>query len=191
MALRCSAALLKGSIRPRARDLQQPSAIVNPARPNDAIRQLGVLKRLARQNGTVQRTFRTMRREFPTDSRTTDLTNQVYFRKWHHLKYCTQMIQYSIRRGLRLRDEIEEEASMTQKPWAENVSTSFLGSGRLHKDDANHGKLDAELVKKAGDKVAAQKNDAGFKIDELRKLAAGTCRVNWQAPRGNAKTPAE
>lgn len=97
---------------------------------------------------------------------------------------------------MRLRDEIEEEAAMTQKPWAENVGTSFLGSGRLQKPDlerANSGKLDAASVKKAGDRTAAQEKDAGFSMDELRKLATGTCRIKWraQAPTENAKSPSE
>ncbi|CAE7504779.1 unnamed protein product [Symbiodinium natans] len=73
----------------------------------------------------------TMCREFPTDTRVINRQNQVYFAKWHYMKYCTQVIQYSMRRGLRLRADIEEQGAIAQKQVLENVPISPWGSGRL------------------------------------------------------------
>ncbi|CAE8627898.1 unnamed protein product [Polarella glacialis] len=169
-----ASALRLGPLRSRARDLLEPSAIPNPKKPNDAVRQLHMIRRLAKQNGTLQRVFRTQRREFPTDTRKTDLHNQVYFRKWHHLKYCTQMIQYSDRNGLRLRDDVESESACAQKPWAENLKTPFQGSGRLREDelgDANKGGLDRDSVDRAGTWRENRAVDKGFSREQLLKLA--------------------
>ncbi|CAK9025300.1 Hypothetical protein (Fragment) [Durusdinium trenchii] len=105
------------------RDLIAPSVAVTD-RANDAIRQFNKFRRLARQNGDIQRAARTVRREFPTDTRVINRQNQVYFAKWHYMKYCTQVIQYAIRKKLpsgetlRLRLDIEDENAMTQKPFA-------------------------------------------------------------------------
>mmetsp|Transcript_65371 Transcript_65371/g.115987 ORF Transcript_65371/g.115987 Transcript_65371/m.115987 type:complete len:186 (-) Transcript_65371:35-592(-) len=172
MAFFASLPRLAGPLRSRARDLMEPSAIINPKKPNDASRQLNVLRRMARQNGTLKRVFRTQRREFPTDTRKTNLMDQVYFRKWHHLKYCTQMIQYSIRHGHRLRDDMEAEAGLAQKPWADNVKTSMLGSGRLRDDEIEQtlkGNTDKESLEASSSKKASASNDAGLDPKELRR----------------------
>eukprot|EP00913_Durusdinium_trenchii_P021053 g19786.t1 len=84
------------------RDLIAPSVAVTD-RANDAIRP---------------------GREFPTDTRVINRQNQVYFAKWHYMKYCTQVIHGAWRKKLpsgetlRLRLDIEDENAMTQKPFA-------------------------------------------------------------------------
>mmetsp|Transcript_81786 Transcript_81786/g.265046 ORF Transcript_81786/g.265046 Transcript_81786/m.265046 type:complete len:173 (-) Transcript_81786:29-547(-) len=171
MALRMAQRRLNGFCAGNARDLMQPSAVVNPNRPNDAIRQLNALKRLARQNGTIKRVFRIQRREFPSDARVKDLLDQVYYRKWHHLKYCTQVVQYSIKRGLRLRDEAEDDAPLCQAPWAEGVPPAALGSGRLHRSEREPAESDQRGLDSAAKEAAERSYDRGFSQDELRQLA--------------------
>ncbi|CAE7192435.1 unnamed protein product [Symbiodinium sp. CCMP2456] len=117
------------------RDLIAPSAVVDADRPNDVIRQFNALKRLARQNGDIQRAARTVRREFPTDTRVINRQNQVYFAKWHYMKYCTQVIQYSMRKELRLRADIEEQGSIAQKQVLGNVPPPAWGSGRFSSEE--------------------------------------------------------
>ncbi|CAE7253615.1 unnamed protein product [Symbiodinium necroappetens] len=109
------------------RDLIAPSAVVDADRPNDVIRQFNALKRMARQNGDIQKAARTVRREFPTDTRVINRQNQVYFAKWHYMKYCTQVIQYSMRKELRLRVDIEEQGSIAQKQVLGNVPPPAWG----------------------------------------------------------------
>mmetsp|Transcript_139717 Transcript_139717/g.434597 ORF Transcript_139717/g.434597 Transcript_139717/m.434597 type:complete len:174 (-) Transcript_139717:80-601(-) len=171
MALRAAAARLNGFKPGAARDTLQPSAFVRADRPNDAVRQLRAIQRIARQNGTLKKVFRIQRREHPCDARTADLMATVYYRKWHHLKYCTQVIKYSVNRGLRLRDEAEAFSSGPQVLWAEGVSPSLLGSGRLQEAELEPQTMRREGAEKAAARRAKRELDRGYSKEALRSLA--------------------
>lgn len=145
-----------------------PSALVNADRPNDAIRQFNALRRMARQNDAIQKAARSVRREFPTHTRTINRQNQVYYSKWHYMKYCTQVIKYSLRRGLRLRDEIEDEASVTQKPVFENIEPSSFGSGRFSERQYHKLQDSYKAEQKRQDQQVAK--ETAFSEDELRNF---------------------
>merc|ERR1719174_2199888 len=115
MALRTSLPRL-GFGPGNSRSMLQPSA--HARNPQEGIRQFQNIKRLARQNGTLKRTFQIQRREFPCDRRKWNAMDRTYFRKWHHLKYCTQVIKYSITNGLSFINSVEEESFRPKVPWA-------------------------------------------------------------------------
>mmetsp|Transcript_98129 Transcript_98129/g.194305 ORF Transcript_98129/g.194305 Transcript_98129/m.194305 type:complete len:180 (-) Transcript_98129:20-559(-) len=147
------------------------TAIVNVDRPNDSIRKLNVLRRFARTQGVLQRFQRTQRREFPCEARVKNLHRDVYSKRWHHMKYCTQVIQYSIRRGLRLRGESEAAASVPTAPWASGLQPSFLGSGRLHAKALEKAQEQTKRIERANAMSMDRSNDQSFSEEELRQFA--------------------
>eukprot|EP00928_Gymnodinium_smaydae_P049163 TRINITY_DN32978_c0_g1_i1.p1 TRINITY_DN32978_c0_g1~~TRINITY_DN32978_c0_g1_i1.p1 ORF type:complete len:190 (+),score=30.30 TRINITY_DN32978_c0_g1_i1:63-572(+) len=160
MALRASLPCLGftkwGFGRGTARHMLQPS-VGGEGSWGDVSRQMSLIKRIARQQGTLNRVFQIHKREFPKDRRRFNQINRAYFRRWHYLKYCTQVIRYSINKQLRFRTLAEEEAVYTQHEVFEGVPPSLLGSGRL-----THA-----LVQQR----QAAPVDTGFSEDELRNLA--------------------
>ena len=73
-----------------AKDQLAPSAF--PTSNGDVIRQYRNLVRLAKQNGTIRRTFQIQRREFPNMRRRYNFEDKTYFKTWSYLKYCTQVV---------------------------------------------------------------------------------------------------
>mmetsp|Transcript_19408 Transcript_19408/g.43695 ORF Transcript_19408/g.43695 Transcript_19408/m.43695 type:complete len:187 (-) Transcript_19408:36-596(-) len=131
MAL-CRSSLLRSAKPIYPRDLYQPAS--RPRDPLDVVRQLNDIKRVQRQNGTLKRVYQLQRREFPGDRRRWDRIDEAYWKKWHYLKYCTNVISYSMERGLRFRGETEE--AVPEKVWADAkeapiVKPSPLASGKL------------------------------------------------------------
>jgi len=176
MALRLSAFRQKWTYA-MPRDLIAPSAVVNADRPNDVIRQFNALKRMARQNGAIQKAARTVRREFPTNTRQTNRMNQVYYAKWHYMKYCTQVIQYSMRKGLRLRADIEDESSIAQKQLLGNVRPSPLGSGRFRENEWNAVSTKKwQSVQKSHEEAGDGNVDDALSRAELERLLDGKQR---------------
>mmetsp|Transcript_29908 Transcript_29908/g.82110 ORF Transcript_29908/g.82110 Transcript_29908/m.82110 type:complete len:174 (+) Transcript_29908:70-591(+) len=140
-------------------------------RPKDMLGGMSMIKRLARQNGTLKRVYQIQRREFPSDRRRYNMMDRAYYRRWHYLKYCTQVIKYSIKHGLRFRSPYEDEGRNVQRVHAEGVPVPSFGSGRILSHEMGN-------MRALDDKLATSRNgiersqDPGYTADELRAMAS-------------------
>jgi len=58
------------------------------------------------------------------------------------MKYCTQVIKYSITNGLSFINSVEQESFRPKVPWAQGVETDTFGSGRLLRHHLEEVRLD-------------------------------------------------
>jgi hypothetical protein len=68
--------------------------------------------------------------------------DKAYFAKWSHLKYCTQVIKYSITNGLSFINPVEQESFRPQGTFVEGVTPETFGSGRLLKHHLEEVRMD-------------------------------------------------
>eukprot|EP00811_Abedinium_folium_P006640 NODE_16119_length_1011_cov_5.608597.p1 GENE.NODE_16119_length_1011_cov_5.608597~~NODE_16119_length_1011_cov_5.608597.p1 ORF type:complete len:203 (-),score=55.98 NODE_16119_length_1011_cov_5.608597:173-781(-) len=172
MALRAAAARFGFSTGFSKR--KEPSIV---PRSGGALAAFAQIKRLARQNGSMMRTYHLSRRELPNITRRRQLLERVYYKRWHHLKYCTQVIRYSVKRGLPMQMP-GSEMTMPTVRFAEGVEPPVQGTGRLHKEDFatldERELLSAMHREEYWEPSKDGDNDVGFSEDQLRKIAEGT-----------------
>jgi len=165
MALRYSATRF-GKPFPVARDLWQPSTRIRTDAPNDSIRQLRAITRMARQQSILSKSFRFQTREFPADRRNINKKERIYYNRWHHLKYCTQVIRYSLKHQLRFRSIEEDKAIPAQAPIGDGIPMPNIELGRLLKDEIDS----ATKVMLSHKHVSQRKLDEGHDEEELRSM---------------------
>jgi hypothetical protein len=128
---RWSCLLLGGRVRPGvASDQTQFTKIVPQGAKADAIYRRHVVK-FARINGIMKEQYFTSRfREKDVWRRNRILGESAYFKKWHYIKYCCQLIKYATKNNLTLGlpfDRTNEMRSITSSSTPSLVQTKTDG----------------------------------------------------------------
>eukprot|EP00929_Paragymnodinium_shiwhaense_P049558 TRINITY_DN24994_c0_g1_i1.p2 TRINITY_DN24994_c0_g1~~TRINITY_DN24994_c0_g1_i1.p2 ORF type:complete len:187 (-),score=30.17 TRINITY_DN24994_c0_g1_i1:80-640(-) len=157
------------------RDCLAPHVYVDNSKTNDVIRQFQFIKRMAKQNGTLKRVFQLQRRELPSDRRRYNMMDRNYFKRWHFMKYCTQMINFGIRRGLRFRSDADSDHTNVPRTPFEGLPYPTAGSARLTRaqfadiEGVNARVLEAWRHQTRASEDGRVDPDPALSLDELRR----------------------
>lgn len=149
-------------------------AVVVPE-PGKTLKAFAQLQRFAKQNGAMKRTFHIQRREFPCMARRRKMTERVYYAKWHWLKYCTQVVRYSVNRGLPLpKSGGNEIMDLPPHKFADGVDPPLHGSGRLNVTDVETIPFRTKLAAMHREHTwqARSRGDRRFSEEQLRDMVA-------------------